>query len=198
MNGQIMDRIKGVVTLKAEVYRTIAHDPAATMEAWTVFAVATVVSGLTGFFTISGSGSTQFNLLGGIGAIIIGLIMGAIGLYVTAFVLAKVAEALGGKTNTDEMVRISGYVRIFGIVGVLNILAVIVPLLGCLTGILSLAVAVLGLFGFVIGVREAASFSTSNAIITGIVAAIVNFIIVAVIGGAITTALVVGLMAVGR
>ncbi len=46
-------------------------------------------------------------------------------------------------------------------------------------------VAILRIIGYTIGVREAAEFTTSKAIITAIIAGIVNFIIVTAIGGII-------------
>jgi hypothetical protein len=176
--AQMIERIIGVVTLKANVYKTIAEDPAATMEAWVIFAVTTVIA----------------KFIGGIGTnviwpVIIGLIIGAIGLFFTAWVLAKVAGALGGKTDTNEMLRVTGYVSVFGIVGVLSILILITPFFACLTVPISLAVFVLYVIGFTIGVREAAEFSTTNAIITAVVAVIVNFIVVFLIGGAILAAI---------
>jgi hypothetical protein len=53
----------------------------------------------------------------------------------------------------------------------------------------------LRLIGYIIGVREAGEFSTGNAIITAIIAAIINFLIVVVVGGAII-ATVLGAMGI--
>ena len=194
MTDKIMARLKGVIMLRAEVYRAIADDPAATQEAWIVFVVATVLSSLNSFFAYSStSGSSSFTFFGGIVGILLALIIGAVGLYFTAFVLAWVAKQFGGKTSTDEMLRVSGYVKVFSVIGVINLFAAIIPVLGCLTAPISLAVAVLGLIGYVIGVREAAEFSTGNAVITAIIAAVVNFVIVVLIGGAIVTFVVLAL-----
>ena len=182
--GQIIERIKGIVMLNSQVYRTVAEDPAATMEAWIIFVVATVISSLANFF--------QGSFLGGIGSIIVNLIIGAIAMYVAAWVLAWVAVRMDGKTNLAEMLRIVGYTRVFSVIGILSILAFISPALVCLTWPISLAVALLSLVGFVIGVREAAEFSTNNAIISSIIAAVIQFILYTVIGGAIITSILVG------
>jgi hypothetical protein len=103
-------------------------------------------------------------------------------------VLAFVAKQLDGKTSTSEMLRVTGYVSVFGVVSVLNIFRLI-PLLGCLTGLISLVVSLLYLIGYMIGVREAAEFTTGKAIITAVVAVVVNFVIVVLIGGAVITAI---------
>jgi len=92
---------------------------------------------------------------------------------------------LGGKTDTSEMLRVTGYVEVFSLVGVLSVLGLITPALLCVVGIIGFIAAILRLIGYVIGVREAAEFSTTNAIITAVIAAVVNFIIFAVIFGAL-------------
>jgi hypothetical protein len=191
-----MNRIMGVITLKAPVYREIAEDANATTPAGIITAVVALISGFFGGFVSfdTATGTSSVNLVGGIVFAIIAVILALIGWFIAAWVLAFVAKWFGGKTNTQEMLRVTGYVNIFGLVGVLSILALITPALGCVTGLVSFVAAILRLIGYIIGVREAGEFSTGNAIITAIIAAIVNFIIVAVIGGSIA-ALVVGGMA---
>src|SRR5581483_376396 len=191
-----MNRIMGVITLKAPVYREIAEDANATTPAGIITAVVALISGFFGglvsFDTTTGTSSVS--LVGGIVFAIIAAILALIGWFIAAWVLALVAKWFAGKTNTQEMRRVMGDVNIFGLVGVLSILALITPALGCVTGLVSFVAAILRLIGYVIGVREAGEFSTGNAIITAIIAAIVNFIIVAVIGGSIA-AIVIGGMA---
>ncbi len=185
----MLDRIMGVIMLKTATYRQIADDTTATGQAATVFIIAKIIEGFfQGLVTTDATGSTNVSILGAIFGLIVAVIIGLIGWFITAWVLAFVAERLGGKTNTNEMLRVTGYVEIFGVIAVLTILAAISPVLACVVGIISLVVGILRLIGYIIGVREAAEFSTTNAIITAIIAAIVNFIIVVVIGGAILLA----------
>lgn len=194
-----MDRIMGVITLKAPTYRQIADDPNATTPAAIITAVVALISGFFGgavaFDTTAGTSS--FDLMGGVIFAVISVILGLIGWFIAGWVLAFVSKWFGGKTNTQEMLRVTGFVNIFGLVGVLSILALITPALGCITGLVGFVAAILRLIGYVIGVREAAEFSTGNAIITAIIAAIVNFLIVAVIGGTIAAAFGVGAAMMG-
>ncbi len=183
-----INRILGVIMLRAPVYREIADDQAATTEAAIVFVVATLIRGFFDGLVSTSGGTAHISIGGAIGGAIGGLIIGAIGWVFTAWVLAFVAKQLDGKTSFSEMLRVTGYVSVFGVVSVLNIFRVI-PLLGCLTGLISLVVGVLYLIGYMIGVREAAEFTTGKAIITAVVAAVVNFVIVVLIGGAIITAI---------
>ncbi|MFZ5882107.1 MAG: hypothetical protein ACOY0R_22270, partial [Chloroflexota bacterium] len=54
----------------------------------------------------------------------------------------------------------------------------------CVTSMIGLVILALSIVGYVIGVREAAEFSTTNAVITAVLAAIANFVI-SLIGGVI-------------
>ncbi len=181
-----LDRIMGVITLKAPIYRQIADDQNATSQAAIIVVIAMLVRGFfSGLFKVSPDGAFAVSVVGAIVGAIIILILGLVGWLVAAWVLSFVAGMFGGKTNTGEMMRVTGYVQVFSLVAVLNILALISPALLCVVGLIGLIVLVLSIIGYVIGVREAAEFSTGNAVITAIIAAVVNFIIVGVIGGAI-------------
>jgi len=182
-----MDRIMGVITLKAPVYRQIAEDPAATKTAAIIVVLISIVRGfMQGLVQLdpnSGLFSTDF-VRGVISAIIVG-VLGIVAWVVGSWILAFVANMLGGKTNTQEMMRVTGYVAIFGIVSLLILLIVLLPGLGCLVGLMSLIVAILSIIGYVIGVREAAEFSTGKAISAAIIAGIVNMLIVGILGGSL-------------
>jgi hypothetical protein len=179
---EMLDRIMGVITLKAPVYRQIADDKNVTSEAAIIVIVTTLIAGFfSGLVSINpNTGAVSANLVGAILGAILGVIFGLIAWVVSAWVLQFVAKMFGGKTDTGEMMRVTGYVQVFGLVSVLNVLALAGTALSCVTGLIGLVVAILRLIGYIIGVREAAEFSTGNAVITAIIAAIVNFIIVAI------------------
>lgn len=193
-----MDRIMGVLTLKAPTYRQIADDPNATTPAGIIVAVVALLSGFVSGLVRIDPNNPQVvlppNILAAVLGAIIAVILALIGWFISAWVLAFVSKWFGGKTNTQEMLRVTGFVELFAIVGVLSILALISPTLICISGLIGFVAAILRLIGYIIGVREAAEFSTGNAIITAIIAAIINFLIVVVVGGAIA-ALVIGGMA---
>jgi Yip1 domain len=189
----MFNRIMGVITLNASAYREIADDTTATNQALIIVIVVALIRGFfSGLVRLNGSGGFSASLGGAIGGMLAGVLIGLLAWVVAAWVLSFVAGWFGGKTNTGEMLRVTGYVQVFGLVTVLSVLILIAPILGCLSWLISLAIAILSLVGFVIGVREAAEFGTGNAIITAIIAAIVNFLIYLVVGG-VLTAFVVGL-----
>ena len=195
----MLDRIMGVITLKAPIYRQIADDKNDTMNAAIVFVVSTLISGFFGGLVAfnAQTNAAAASIGGAVFGAIFGVIFALIGWVITAWVLQFVAKQLGGKTDTGEMLRVTGYVGVFNIVGVLNVLVLAGTALSCVVGLVGIVVAILKLIGYLIGVREAAEFSTTNAIITAVIAAIVNFIIVVVVGGAIAAAFVLALGVAG-
>jgi len=123
--------------------------------------------------------SAGFSIVGIILSLISAIIGWLIGGWLTAFVATTFFQ---GKTNTGEMLRVLGYTRIFSILGV-------IPIIGGLVG------AILGIIGNVIGIREAAEFDTTKAILTAVIVFVIVLIITAVIFGAIF-AIVLGAAAV--
>ncbi len=194
----MLNRIIGVITLKAPVYREIADDKTATGQAAMIFIIVTLISGFfTGLVQTTSAGTVQASLGGALVGAIIGLIVGLIGWVLSAFILAFVAGRLDGKTDTSEMLRVTGFVSVFNLVSILLVLNLVSSTFSCLTGIVVYVAAIALLVGYVIGVREAAEFTTAKAIITGIIATIVHLLIVFVIGGALV-ALVVGLLSLSH
>ncbi len=191
----MLDRIMGVITLKAPVYRQIADDTTATGQAALIVVIAQFISGFFGGLVRINpqTGTPNVSIVVAIVGAIVAVIVGLIAWVIAAWVLAFVAKSFGGKTDTNEMLRVTGYVDIFSVVAVLNVLSLGGSALAIIVGLVSFIVAILKLIGYIIGVREAAEFSTGNAVVTAIIAAVVNFIIVAVIGGAILLAILVPL-----
>ena len=177
----MLDRIMGVITLKAPVYRAIADDKQGTSQAAIIVVVVTLISGFfSGLVKVDQAGVASASLVGAILGAILGVIFGLIAWVISAWVLQFVAKMFGGKTDTGEMMRVTGYVQVFSLIGILDVAALFSTALACVTGLIGLVVAILSFIGYIIGVREAAEFSTGNAVITAIIAAIVRFIIVAI------------------
>lgn len=160
-----MDRIMGVLTLKAPVYRQIAEDKNATTTAGIIVVVMSVIGGiLAGVIESTMVPNGSF-----LGALIRVILATLIGWGIGSFVLGIVANMLGGKTDTGEMLRVFGYTQIFQ---VLNI----IPFCG------AFAAFILSIIAAVIGIREAAEVSTGKAIVVGIVGFIVLVIVYLIIG----------------
>lgn len=179
----MLDRIMGVITLKSAVYREIAEDPNATGQAATIVVVVALIQGLiNGLVRVSADGTVTTSLLGALIGAIITLLLGLVAWGISSWILATVATMLGGKTDTGEMLRVTGFVDVFNLVSILNLLVLASSALACITGLLGLVIGILAIVGYVIGVREAGEFSTGRAVVAAIVAALVEVIIFAVAG----------------
>jgi hypothetical protein len=100
-----MDRIMGVLTLKAPTYRQIADDPNATTPAAIIVAIASLVSGffagLVAFDTTTNTATA--NVTNGVVVAIVTVIFGLIGWFISSWVLAFVAKWFGGKTTCSPL-----------------------------------------------------------------------------------------------
>jgi hypothetical protein len=181
----MMDDLMGVITLKAATYRKIADDKSLTTMAAIIVVVVTLIAGFfEGLVRVGTGGTAEISIVAAIAAAIVGVIVGLITWVVGAWILAFVAKSFfQGKTDTSEMLRVTGYVHVFNLVSVLTILGAIATPLLCIVSLVGFVAGILRLIGYVIGVREAAEFSTTNAIITAVIAIVVELVIVLVIGG---------------
>jgi hypothetical protein len=172
-----------VITFKAPTYRSISDDKNLTK---TAAIVVIVVSLVVGFFQTlvpiaAGGTSSSISIVGAIVAAIVGVIFGLIAWAIGAWVLAFVAKMLfRGKANTLQMLRVTGYVHVFDLVGILAILGGI-ALLPLFLISLALVAAVLRSIGYAVAAREVAGLASLNAIEAAVIAIVAELIIVTVI-----------------
>jgi hypothetical protein len=171
------ERLMGIVTLKAPVYKEVAEDPSATQTA----AIIVVITAAIGGFTVKiFDGQGGVFLVAALVSAVFSVIFQLLNWGVSAWILAKVAGMFGGKTDTNEMLRVTGFTQIFTLVNLVSLLAGISVALACVASPLYIIGFVLVIIGNVIGVREAGEFSTGNAIITSIIAGIASSILLGI------------------
>lgn len=170
----LLERLIGVVTLKRAIYREIAEDPAATIQAAIIVVIVALITGLIGYLgqvntSLPGLPETEPSLSRGITLAIGELIIWAAG----GFLIAQVARYLfRAGTDTSEMLRVFGFSRIFQILFVLGVFS------SPIAQIVSIAGLALSIAGSVIGIREAGEISTGKAVITGVFAIVLVWILV--------------------
>ena len=161
-SSSLMDRLVGIITFKAPVYKEVAEDTTATGSAALIVIVVAVLAGLVGGI-IGGS-------RGLIGSLVTTVVIQLIGWVIGSWLLAFIAKQFfKGDTDTGEMLRVTGYTSIFNILG-------IIPFLGIIGSILQIVANI-------IGIREAAGFDTTKAILTAIIAGVIVFVIGLIIAG---------------
>ncbi len=160
----MMDRLMGILTLKAPVYKAVAEDLTATNTAGMIVVAVAIITGIVNGLLVSSHGAGAI-----IGTLVTSIISTLVWWLIDSWLLAFVAKSFfQGTTNTGEMLRVTGYASIFQ-------LAQIIPIIG---GLIAL---VLGIIASIIGIREAASVDNTKAILIAIIAGVIAFIIVAII-----------------
>ncbi len=173
----MLDRLMGVLTLKAPVYRQIADDKSATGQAAIIVVVFAVIGALLGAIVTAVVGSSLAGTTGvtvpaasPVASFITTIVNAIIGWLVGSWVFAFVSKTFfGGKTATDEMLRVFGFTQIFQILS-------FIP---CIGGIAAL---VLSVIGAIIGIREASEFDTTKAILTGVIGFVVLLVVYFIVG----------------
>src|SRR5438067_13581907 len=104
MSNSMVNRIIGIVTFKAPVYKEVAEDPKATQEAIMIAVAMAILTGiLSGLILPAGRGF--------LGAFIVSVVNTLIFWVIGAFLLAWVAKQFfQGKTDFNEMLRVTGYI----------------------------------------------------------------------------------------
>lgn len=168
-------RLIGVITLKRAIYREIAEDPAATMQAAIIVVVVALIAAAVGYFSqyntaLPGMPETSPSLARAVVLAIGELIVWAAG----SFVIAQVARYMfQANTNTNEMLRVFGYTRIFQVLFILGVFS------GLIAALVSIAGLVLSIIGSIIGIREAGEITTGKAVVTGVFAIMLVWVTVA-------------------
>jgi hypothetical protein len=157
-SSSITDRIMGILTFKAPTYREVAEDPKATGEAATIVIVMAILSAILSWAITSARGVSAGSPIGSAVGSLLGTL---IGWLVGAWLLAWVSKTFfQGRTNTSEMLRVTGYIAVFDIVQV-------IPIIG------PFIAGILHLIGYIIGIREAAEVTTSQAIGIAIIVVVI-------------------------
>lgn len=166
-------RLIGVITLNRHIYREIAEDPRATMQAALIVIVVALIVGAISYYgaptQVPGISETTSKLGNAVMSVIQELVVWVAG----AFVIAQAARYLfKGSTDTNEMLRVFGYTRIFQILLVLGVFS------STLAAIVSIAGLALSIIGSIIGIREAGEFDTGKAVLTGVFAIVLVMVLV--------------------
>ncbi|MCX7938143.1 MAG: hypothetical protein RML84_04175 [Anaerolineae bacterium] len=156
MNTPFPQRLIGVVTFKAPIYREIAHDPEALLPSALIVFVGSLVAAVSVALLTPQLGFLEFTAL-----FIAYIVLWPIESLVAALLATNL---FNGKTDAVEMLRVLGYPSIF------NVLTII-PCLGWIASF------VLGVTGYVIAIRESAEITTVQAIVTAILVFIVGLVI---------------------
>lgn len=180
----LMNRIIGAFTFRKGVYAEVEKDTAFTTTAWILVAVVAFINQL--------GAAASANLVSWLFGAVVGTVLSVVGFGVGAFVVSLVGRAVFNADVTfDEMVRTLGLAYVWQIIGVIGILGVIAPALGCITGPAVLLAAILALIAWFVAAKEALDLDWIPTIVT----VIIGWLVVAAI--TVATGIVLGLLGLG-
>jgi len=173
----MFNRILGIITFKSSMYLTIAKDGAATRQATILVAVVAFVQWLCSNMVTSLANGVGINFGGSILSLLITIIFGLIVWLVTGWLLAVIANAFGGKTSAGEMLRVAGFVQVFGLLSIFSLVALVSPSLTFVNILIAIAMIGLMLGGYFVGARKVANLSTDKAIVTAFLVSVAGLFI---------------------
>jgi len=164
--NSLLERIKGIVTLKDPTYEEIEHDQSAMTQA----AVVVVAAGLaTGIGTID---DRWYAIIVQPVATILAWLIGAFFIY---FVGTRLIPSAQTEADYGQVLRLTGFAMITGVANLINFIPVLGPLV-------AFVAAILGIVIIVKAIMHALEMSVLRAIATGICAGIVEAIVIGIIG----------------
>jgi hypothetical protein len=174
----MIEKIIGAFSFKPGIYAEAKKDPSFTGSAWLIVAITAILNSLGTSAAIS---HLQF------GAWLMSALFAAafavLGFALACFVISWVGKTVFNTTASfNEVVRPLGLARVWHIVGVIGITAFITPVLGCVTGIFSLAAGVLGFIAWLIAAREALGLEWPQTIATVVLGMIVVTVVTVISG----------------
>jgi hypothetical protein len=135
-------------------------------------AVVAVLNQLASYFYLGGVGA-QPSIL----SLVLGIVLALLGFALMCWVVAWVGKSLfSADSSFEEMVRVLGLAYVWGLLSA--ILLFVLPGLGWIASLVALV-------AYLVAVKEALDLDWVKTAVTVIIGFIVNFIILAVIGGAI-------------
>lgn len=161
----MLERIIRVFKLDSSVFREIAEDKSAMTQAAIIVVVVSLISAvamaLSAVLTETGNAIGAF-FLTFLSGVLLSWILWAVLTYAVGVFVFK------GKTDVPEMMRVLGYANAPNLLGILAI----IPCVGWLA---ALAGGILSLIAGIIAIREAMEFDTLKAVITAVIAWIIQF-----------------------
>ncbi len=117
-----MNHLMGVITFKTAAYRAVAEDKSATTIAGVIVVVVAVLVGLVTTVLLGAAAGLGGVAVNPVGVFVRGIVGSLVGWLIGSWVTALVAGWFGGKTDTGEMLRVLGFVQIFGLLGIVPVI----------------------------------------------------------------------------
>ena len=163
-----MDKIIGALTFKGGTYADAKKDAAFTPIAWLIVVVTALLNALG-----SGAGLGKGGILIWLLGLLFLAVFAALGFALACWVISLVGKSVFNTTTTfNELVRPLGLARIWHVISIMGLLALISPGLGCVSGFFTLAAAFLGIAAWFMAIHETMALDwvqTITVVVLGVV-----------------------------
>jgi len=166
----MINRMTRAAQLNVELYEEVEHDPSLNKEALNVVLIVSALGGIGALLAGIIAGNIGAAIGGGIVTVILGVARWYLWSYLTLFVGTKL---FSGTADYGEVSRVIAYAYTPASLGVFAFVPGVGPLL-------SFAGSIWGLVCGVVGIRQALDFDTGKAIATVLIAGIIAFVVIAI------------------
>lgn len=164
--NQIVERIKGVLTLNTATFSEISRDRNALTEAIIVVAAVAVSAGIG-------------RLYDGAPGLIGGIFLSLLGWVIAAGLIYWVGSRLTGTPNTTG--TLEGVLRTMGYAAAPNLFSFL-GVIWLFGGIVLFVLSIWSLITTILGIRASLGMSTGRAVATGLLAMIASWIVIGLLG----------------
>ncbi len=165
----MLSRIFRALKLDSSLYNEVESDPKYNSEAYIIVAIAALLSGIGGGFTLKDPTNPGAGIGWSFTGALLNIIIALIGFVVMSYIVYLVGTRLfGGTADTGEMRRTLGFAYAANFIGIL-------PCIGCLAFPWMIAT-------FFVATREGLDLDNTKAALTAIISVVIWLIIVAILG----------------
>lgn len=163
-----MDKIIGALTFKSGTYADAKKDTAFTSNAWLIVVVSAFLNGLG-----SGTGLVKGRIFMWLLGSLFWTSFAVLGFALACLVIMWLGKSVFNTTASfNELVRSLGLARIWHVISIMGLLALISPALGCISGFFTLASAILGIAAWAMAIHEAMTLDwvqTITVVVLGVI-----------------------------
>ncbi|MBN1310905.1 MAG: hypothetical protein JXB30_05740 [Anaerolineae bacterium] len=167
----LTDRIMGALTFRSSVYEEVESDTSFTQTAWVLVVVISLVNQI-------GAQANAGSVLKWVLGVVIGTIFSVLAFAIAAYVIAWFGKTVyHAEVSFDELVRTLGLAYIWNAIGVIGVVALVLPTLVCALSPLLLVAWLLSLVAALIAAKSALDLEWVPTIISVVVGWVIMFLV---------------------
>lgn len=173
----MLNEILGTITYKAQTYRMNSIDKDALEKAGVLVMVVALLQSLFGILKGTFEFGTILSPVDIIFAVILNVILGLLVWVVVSWFLVVISRALGGRAGLSEMLRVAGFVQVFGLLGFFTLITLFAPGLIFIDLLVTVLIALLCLSGYFLAARVVAGLPQIKAFLAAFLTSVGGWLV---------------------